>query len=669
MAKIDDTQPIGFMTGGNSSTGRTATTYNTKRITMPFTTSIFAQTGRFTDIRQINKGAYGRVYYSKDTTLARDVAVKELLPSLRTPELRIKFEIEARMQASRHHPNIITVYDRLEDPQTHELYLVCEYANGGSLADHLRKHGSLSQEQAIKVALDICAALEVMENRQIVHRDVKPGNILLFTDDQGQIVTAKLGDFGIARDNTAPPSTEGAPLGTWQYVAPEQRNGTQPLDVRTDILPLGLTLWEMLTGEIYREIQGQPGGPTDLQTYNPQGSLNIADITAIIQRAIQDEPDDRYQSPQTMESDLRDVLAHKSLDPAPTTPMLAVTARVSTSAPPTTRTPAVASMRGTSLMVRIGIAALILLPVISAAFLFLPDIVRSIRDPGDGLGTLATAIGSPTPIQLSTTAPTLTQQLTSTPEPTKIPSVTPTPIDMTKPEGVTAAFLDAWNKEDFDEVRRLHSQYSFDAFELKREEVTFNRTGTMTYEISLAEPITGVSDTVRVPVTFSSSSYLPDCCVLRKENGEWRINWGAKVGGNGESSFQSLLDFQRVKSPLQTMNGLGVRPVKVLRFSESVRIYFELENAQDKCVHVGMSGTIAIIYFDAKKAYVDGKSVFKRRYSTASGDGYVYVTVPRTTDTFPTSAELLDWQWTNTGFDRCVFGTGPKWSYVFNLEY
>ncbi|NJO84965.1 MAG: protein kinase, partial [Blastochloris sp.] len=87
-----------------------------------------------------------------------------------------------------------------EDPNTRELYLICEYANGGSLADYLDRHGPLPEAQALQIAVDICAALEETERRKIVHRDVKPSNILLNIDERGQI-SAKLSDFGVAQDH------------------------------------------------------------------------------------------------------------------------------------------------------------------------------------------------------------------------------------------------------------------------------------------------------------------------------------------------------------------------------------------------------------------------------------------------------------------------------------
>src|SRR5690348_118866 len=126
---------------------------------MPFPDSVAARGGKYSAIRAIGKGAYGQVYYAVDN-LGRQVAVKEALPSnLEFEHARAKFQTEAQIQAAFRHPNILHVYHLEDDPATHELYLIGEYANGGSLADHLEAHGPLSEREAALVARDICRAL------------------------------------------------------------------------------------------------------------------------------------------------------------------------------------------------------------------------------------------------------------------------------------------------------------------------------------------------------------------------------------------------------------------------------------------------------------------------------------------------------------------------------
>lgn len=272
---------------------------------MPFPTSSFARTGRFSEIFPVGRGAVGQVYSAVDN-LGRRVAVKEALPTAEAfAAFRGKFEKESRLQAALDHPNIVRVYHLEEDPETRELYLICEYADGGSLAELIEREGPLPEARAIALALDICAALEETERLRIVHRDVKPSNILLFTQPGGGL-TAKLGDFGIAQDTrqrktTLLPGTShpGTPL----YMAPEQADVTMLLDSRADIFSLGVTLWEMLTGEDYKALLRDGAGPT-LQSYNPAASPGIA---RVIGRAVRPDREERYQTVRELAEDLRRV--------------------------------------------------------------------------------------------------------------------------------------------------------------------------------------------------------------------------------------------------------------------------------------------------------------------------------------------------------------------------
>lgn len=261
--------------------------------------------------RLIGQGACGKVSYTLDN-LGREVAVKEAFPG--HPECVERFAKEVRIHARLSHPNIIKVYHLETDPQTQTQSLICEYANGGSLADHLRDHGPMPEPQAVRVALDLCAALEEVWRQRIVHRDLKPANILLCTDGQGQI-TAKLTDFGVARDLARQPTTQrgGAHPGTPEYMAPEQADITRPVDVRTDLYALGICLWEMLTTTSYKLVTAS--GPPDLRTHNPQASPGIAEVIA---HAVQPAPADRYQTPQELAAALRDVLHGRPLSAPPT---------------------------------------------------------------------------------------------------------------------------------------------------------------------------------------------------------------------------------------------------------------------------------------------------------------------------------------------------------------
>jgi serine/threonine protein kinase len=269
---------------------------------MPFPSSSLAQSGRFTDIRPIGQGACGQVYVARDN-LGRLVAVKQALPSDQEfAWVRAKFQKEARLQAALHHPNIIAIYSLEEDADTSELYLICEYANGGSLADHLAA-GCVPEGQAILIGRDICAALDAIWSQLIVHRDVKPSNILLIKDAAGTIVGAKLSDFGIAQDQKQRRTTLLPGLshpGTPLYMPPEQGNIATVLDARADLFALGVTLWEMQAG---RDLKLLPStrDAGELQAQHPPISLGMA---AVIWRAAQPEREQRYASPAEMSNDL-----------------------------------------------------------------------------------------------------------------------------------------------------------------------------------------------------------------------------------------------------------------------------------------------------------------------------------------------------------------------------
>jgi serine/threonine protein kinase len=287
---------------------------------MSFPTSSFALAGTYTQIQLIGQGSGGNVYRALDN-VGRLVAVKEALPSqAQFIDTQARFEKEARVQAALKHPKIIQVYHLEQDQRTRALYLICEYANGGSLADYLKAHGPVSEQLAIQIALDICAALEEVSDKRFVHRDIKPANILLFMDSQGQVAEAKLADFGVAFDldkqRAGQPSTQrgGGHPGTVQYMAPEQADIRKAVDARTDVYAFGISLWEVLTGTDYK-LLGTAAGPPVLHTHNPQASLGIAEI---IQRAVQDNPADRYPTPRAMCADLQAVRDGRSLVAAPT---------------------------------------------------------------------------------------------------------------------------------------------------------------------------------------------------------------------------------------------------------------------------------------------------------------------------------------------------------------
>ena len=198
--------------------------------------------------RILGRGAFGTVYLAHDTLLDRPVAIKELTLTAQTDEVTFKrFLQEARAAGGLNHPHIVTVHAlKVVEPN---VYLVMEYLAGGSLRALLEERGRLPVEDAARIAADVCEGLAAAHAKGIIHRDVKPGNILLAEDGR-----AKVGDFGIAH---VPRGAEGTRLtqagfqpGTLIYMSPEQIRGQQ-VDGRSDVYQVGALLYEMLTGQHY----------------------------------------------------------------------------------------------------------------------------------------------------------------------------------------------------------------------------------------------------------------------------------------------------------------------------------------------------------------------------------------------------------------------------------
>jgi serine/threonine protein kinase len=200
----------------------------------------------------LGQGAFGIVYLAHDTLLDRRVAIKELTITAQTDEVALKrFIQEARAASGLNHPHIVTVY-ALKVVEAN-VYLVMEYLAGGSLRTLLEKRNPLPVEEAGRIAADVCEGLAAAHAKGIVHRDVKPENILLTEDGR-----AKMGDFGIAHVPKGAGGTKltqvGFQPGTLSYMSPEQVRG-QPVDERSDVYGVGVVLHEMLTGRHYVDVE------------------------------------------------------------------------------------------------------------------------------------------------------------------------------------------------------------------------------------------------------------------------------------------------------------------------------------------------------------------------------------------------------------------------------
>jgi serine/threonine protein kinase len=246
----------------------------------------------------------GAVYRAYDTRLQRDVAVKLLRPAATEGHARGRLWREARAAAQVNHPGICQVYDVGEAGRT--LFLVMELLAGESLAARL-KRGGLSFDDSIEIALSILAGVDALHSRQIVHRDLKPSNVYL-TERATKLLDFGLaypGDGGAADDLTM--TAPGMIVGTPRYMAPEQWGPGEP-DPRSDLFAVGLLLFEMLTGtpafrgdnlnQIYHSVMtAQPPALS--------GSSAVVAVDAVIHRALEKDPEDRYQSAEVMAQALR----------------------------------------------------------------------------------------------------------------------------------------------------------------------------------------------------------------------------------------------------------------------------------------------------------------------------------------------------------------------------
>jgi serine/threonine-protein kinase len=251
--------------------------------------------GRYRLIELLGQGGMATIYRASDTQLGREVAIKLLRPEyLRDPDFSARFRQEAQNAASLSHPNVVTVFDYGEDPSGP--YIVMEYVDGEDLATILRRSGALPPQQAGRIAAAVAHALDAAHSRGIVHRDVKPGNVLIGRDGR-----VKVADFGIARAIAEAQMTlPGTTLGSVHYLSPEQARGA-PATPSSDIFSLGIVLYEMLTGA--RPWEGDSAasvalarltGPTpDPVSVRPSVP---ADLAAITRKAMAVEPADRFAS-------------------------------------------------------------------------------------------------------------------------------------------------------------------------------------------------------------------------------------------------------------------------------------------------------------------------------------------------------------------------------------
>ncbi len=271
--------------------------------------------GRYELHRRLGRGGMAEVYLARDQLLDRPVAVKVLFPALATDAGFVeRFRREAQAAANLQHPNIVSVFDWGEANGTY--FIVMEYVEGLTLAEQLRDEGRLHPDRAAEITADIAAALGFAHRNGVVHRDVKPGNVLI-TRDGG----VKVADFGIARaisDSSDQNLTKtGSVMGTATYFSPEQARGAA-VDPRSDLYSLGVVLYEMIIGRppfsgdsavaiAYKHVQENPVPPRRIDPNLPET------LEAITLKTLAKNPANRYPSAQDMRADLRRYLDGKRI--------------------------------------------------------------------------------------------------------------------------------------------------------------------------------------------------------------------------------------------------------------------------------------------------------------------------------------------------------------------
>jgi eukaryotic-like serine/threonine-protein kinase len=270
--------------------------------------------GRYRIVRKLGTGGMANVYLAEDEVLGRRVAIKILNDRHAGDDQFVeRFRREAKNAASLSHPNIVSIYDRGEAEGTY--YIAMEYLDGRSLKELIVARGPAPVNVAIDYARQILGAIRFAHRHGIVHRDIKPHNVLV--DAEGRL---KVTDFGIARAGVSQMTEAGSIIGTAQYLSPEQAKGA-PVDQTSDLYSVGVVLYELLTGVVpfsgdtpveiaMKHLSSAPEPPSAKRAEVPR------ELDLVVLRALAKDPADRYQSAEEMDADLVRVARGAAVSPA-----------------------------------------------------------------------------------------------------------------------------------------------------------------------------------------------------------------------------------------------------------------------------------------------------------------------------------------------------------------
>ncbi len=535
--------------------------------------------------KPIGQGGMGVVYLAQQTRPARYVAVKVLLPSaLMNPEIYreflTRFRREADVIAKLEHVNIIPIYDYGE--QDGLAYLVMPYLTGGSLRDRLARFGALSLQETSSYIDQAAAALDYAHAHGVIHRDLKPGNLLLHAD--GRLVLA---DFGIARiihdsSTTINPTltSTGMFLGTPEYMAPEMARG-EPLDQRADIYGLGILIFQMLSGQL-PFIGNTPLAVMAKHLQEPAPALSQVNptfppaVNVVVQKAIAKKREDRFTSAGALAQALRlavspdNAPAQSNVHQAPVaptpaeptafpftipaykTPQSTTNASIPSSAPgwaggqpasdqllpgysryPSqtphiqqpvpvfpSRTPRSTSMARPLLLLFLGI-----LVVIGAVFVALQ--IKGTFATRQTNGPVSTTVVQHPSTQAATTPRII---FTTTPAPVVTPTPTPTPSPVDQAQAVIQQYYSYINQQDYQDAYNLwgadyqsthsYSQFASGFANTRRDDLTINSSAQLDDgTVKVVITLYATEDSTTGPVTKTFQGYY----IVGIENGNWKL--------------------------------------------------------------------------------------------------------------------------------------------------